>query len=535
MGALSEGSRLFPLAFAVALVAGACGDSAPGSNMHPDMTAPDFTFSVAPAPVRVVRGSSQPLNVTLMRTGGFADTVTVTVSGLPAAVTAAPLTIDAGSDAGTLVFDSTNAAVLGTSATVEITASAGALSHTLTVQLYVQGPHGSLDYSFNGTGYAIIPLGTAAVNDAAHGVAITPSGQIIVVGGGALNITSNTIAGAIALTADGQLDGTVFSAGKFIGSFTPGSNTNDHFFAVAVQPDGKIVAAGRAGSHLLLARFSSAGVLDNTFGVNGFVIEYSFDGAAYSLAVEPDGTIALGGYNASAATYMFVHYSTTGAIMGGLRPVPTSAQPGGIFRGVATRDDGKLLAVGPMGNAICMARYDLEDLLDSSFAGTSPGWVMARLGQNNSDHPGALVMAPDHSFYVASISSRGGYNDATVAHFLEGGTLDGGFNGVGWVGTPTNSAALDFDKPVALAWHPDGQVVLAYTLDNGGALQQDFAWARVTSDGLIASETKVVSTDFSGGGDFVGDVAVQPDGRIVVVGTVTANSRENFGVARYWP
>jgi uncharacterized delta-60 repeat protein len=78
------------------------------------------------------------------------------------------------------------------------------------------------------------------------------------------------------------------------------------FKAIAVQPDGKIVAAGTYGSGLqwwvfLLARFEADGSLDSGFGTNG-VVQYNYgnvDDEAEDLALLPDGSILVAGFTAT--------------------------------------------------------------------------------------------------------------------------------------------------------------------------------------------------------------------------------------------
>ncbi|HEY5947971.1 MAG TPA: hypothetical protein VIV40_20885 [Kofleriaceae bacterium] len=477
---------------------------------------------------------SEPATVTLTRTG-YTGAVTLNVTGLPAGVTADPLTIGEGADSGTLVLRSTSAAVLGSSAMATVTGEGGGSMQSAMVQIYVRGPHGALDTTFNTTGKVVVPLGASTVNDGAYGVAVMQNGTIVVVGGG----TSNQVnfAAAIALTPAGALDTTMFTGGKHIGAYTAGSSTSDLFYAAAVQPDGKVVAGGYAGvlgqSHFfLVARFTTLGVLDTTFGtgssgynITDFDPGLGDDAKAYALTIKPDGSILLGGFYYGTAGYATTaRYTSAGALVGRL-PNP----PGGYQAALGARSDGSVLAIGPVGAAIGIARYTANDTLDASF-GAGTGATTAVLRNAGSDVPASVMVLPDNKFYVGASTKNGANYEAAVARFTEAGTLDTTFGGTGYVTTPTNSP--NYDKLSAAALAPDGSVILAYTL--AGATN-DFAWVRVRSDGTIDPVTNVVTTDFGSGSDIARAVAVQPDGRIVVAGTATANGRSNFGVARYWP
>src|SRR5262245_721285 len=70
--------------------------------------------------------------------------------------------------------------------------------------------------------------------------------------------------------AAGDLDPTFGNGGKVITDFANGSGFNsDGASAVAVQSDGKIVVAGGSDGDFALARYTSAGFLDPTFGSGG--------------------------------------------------------------------------------------------------------------------------------------------------------------------------------------------------------------------------------------------------------------------------
>ena len=63
----------------------------------------------------------------------------------------------------------------------------------------------------------------------------------------------------------GSLDPT-FGSGGLVLTSTGGSAV----FSLALQPDGKILAGGGVNNTIGAWRYSSAGTLDTSFGVNGF-------------------------------------------------------------------------------------------------------------------------------------------------------------------------------------------------------------------------------------------------------------------------
>jgi uncharacterized delta-60 repeat protein len=107
----------------------------------------------------------------------------------------------------------------------------------------------------------------------------------------------------LAGAAPGRLDPTFGPAGKTTTNVGPSGSA----FALAVQPDGKIVvagttakrsASGAATSHFALARYHPDGHLDPAFGTGGKVVtDFGDDqsSVASALALQADGKIVVGG------------------------------------------------------------------------------------------------------------------------------------------------------------------------------------------------------------------------------------------------
>jgi uncharacterized delta-60 repeat protein len=86
------------------------------------------------------------------------------------------------------------------------------------------------------------------------------------------------------------------SAGKVVTDF---GGAEDVARAVGVQPDGRIVAVGWSHVDLALARYNTDGTLDPTFGTGGRVLTDFFDvgsdDRAYAMALQPDGKVVAAG------------------------------------------------------------------------------------------------------------------------------------------------------------------------------------------------------------------------------------------------
>jgi uncharacterized delta-60 repeat protein len=153
---------------------------------------------------------------------------------------------------------------------------------------------GSLDNTFDGDGIVRTDFSAWTVNDDDYcrGLAIQPDGKIIV--GGRSFVTPTTYAlVAMRYNTDGSLDTTFDGDGK--AQFEMPAIIEMYGFAL--QPDGKILVGGRSflnGSFTgLIARFNPNGSLDTSFGTNGSTTA-SMSGV-FSIALQSDGKIVAAG------------------------------------------------------------------------------------------------------------------------------------------------------------------------------------------------------------------------------------------------
>jgi uncharacterized delta-60 repeat protein len=125
-------------------------------------------------------------------------------------------------------------------------------------------------------------------------VLVLPDGKIVV-GGGSFVVGR--------YNPDGHIDHSFGSNGRSAGGFGSG---NGALYGLALQADGKLLVAGSiyytstANSVFAIGRYNSSGILDATFGNNGFVFT-DFTGAldeAFALTIQPNGKFVAAGYAA---------------------------------------------------------------------------------------------------------------------------------------------------------------------------------------------------------------------------------------------
>jgi uncharacterized delta-60 repeat protein len=166
---------------------------------------------------------------------------------------------------------------------------------------------GVLDTTFGAEGLATVDLTEGW--DSAESVAIQPDGKIVVAGDAGFCCEYTGSFGLARFDVDGTLDSSFSSDGVVITNFTGtnGGPPEDKAFDVAIQSDGKIVAAGVAGagwdsvSTFALARYDTDGTRDGTFGVHGKVTtkfrtmgpspDVYVGAIAHAIAIQPNGKI----------------------------------------------------------------------------------------------------------------------------------------------------------------------------------------------------------------------------------------------------
>ena len=347
--------------------------------------------------------------------------------------------------------------------------------------------------------------------------------------------------GATTSAQPGSLDGDFDADGKVTTSFGAG---DDSGHSVAIQPDGKIVVAGSAYNgtdhDFALARYNTDGTLDNSFSVDGKVTTAFGIGEdnGWSVAIQPDGKIVVAGYayNFAVREFAIGRYNTDGTLDNSFSvdgKVTTAFGTGADGWSVAIQPDGRILVAGYAYNGtdydFALARYNTDGTLDNSFS--VDGKVTTSFGTGH-DYGRSVVIQPNGKILIAGSAYIGTNGDFAIARYNADGTLDDSFSVDGKV-TTAFGTGTDYGQSVAL--QPDGKIVVAGTLLINGT-DYDFALARYNTDGALDNSFSVdgkVTTDFGTVSDQAFSVALQPDGRIVVAGLAYTGSGDDFAVARY--
>jgi len=175
-----------------------------------------------------------------------------------------------------------------------------------------------------------------------------------------------------AFGSPGDLDTTFGGDGKVTTVF----GRHGRAYGVAIQPDGKIVACGAARKgRLVIARYDTDGALDPTFGADGKVSGLAGTGACRALAIQPDGKIVAGGG-------VLARYDTDGSLDTSFGEIGIVATDG--VSALAIQADGQIVTASSSRETV--SRYDTDGSLDTSFGDdgtvstnvfTTGGWANA--------------------------------------------------------------------------------------------------------------------------------------------------------------
>jgi uncharacterized delta-60 repeat protein len=368
-------------------------------------------------------------------------------------------------------------------------------------------------------------------NDRARDVAIQPDGKIVTAGVSE-NANSSVVSVARVLP-NGSLDTTFGIGGKV--TISDGTSSSEAF-AVDIQPDGKIVVAGRGSQFftftyysLFVARLNADGSPDNTFGTGGKVIITSpANLIGYDMELQPDGKIVVGGTIYRVVGDGVFDYDMMAARLNPDGTPDNGFGNGGIFiyvHGTAAAtffEQAKALSIQPDGKIILagthLLRLNPNGTLDASFSSTP-----VPLNFPATD----IKLQPDEKILVSGSMNA----DFALARFKPDASVDTNFgvNGI---------ATLDFggsDIANAVYLDTNGDIVAGGSTLGGNPARKKFAVARFKPNGSpdfsFGNGGKVI-TDFGGNAEILG-LARQSDGKIVAAGEAKINIDRDYALARY--
>ena len=412
-----------------------------------------------------------------------------------------------------------------------------------------QAKPGGLDPSFGHGGKVTTKLVQGSRDEEIDRMTLQPDGKILAAGY-SWNGSQDDYALA-RYNPNGKLDPSFGKGGKVVIAYPK----EEWYDGVAVQPDGKIVAVGRATLGVTpafgITRFRKNGSLDTSFGSGGQVVLMLGDAAceANEVVIQPDGKIVVAGYTSDSGGYGFMlirltsrgaldtSFGTHGVVKTFFGPAGSAAD--GSASDLALQPDGKIVAVGygRMGAdayGFAAARYKPNGALDTSFG--SGGKATVSVGDEDTSYAYRVALQPDGKILVAGRA----YNTDTSAdmaaiRLTPAGKLDPSFGHGGKLIGPFGTG---YDSAEAVLVQRNGKIVLVgYARDSSNT--ERYAAARYTRNGRLdptfGSHGKAL-TGVHGHDDYALDGVLQPDGGIVAGGTADLSNDYSdyvFSLIRY--
>jgi uncharacterized delta-60 repeat protein len=399
---------------------------------------------------------------------------------------------------------------------------------------------GSIDTSYGQNG--VVNSSTVNIVEIANAAAIQADGKLIIAGSSGNSIVNGFLETKFALyrlNTDGSLDTSFNSNGSVltainaplppsVASASNGAPLNDVVKAIAIQADGKIIAAGSSGvnynvsgsqarySDFALARYNADGSLDTSFDADGkTTTSFSTRSEINSIKLLANGQILATGFvrstdaiNEFEADFVLVKYNSNGSLDTSFgvngKLVSTEFTPlqyaSGFAESILFQTDGKIILVGTINNGgpgiggnFALARYNANGTVDTSFG--VDGLVNIPFPYDEFIVGGSLgviaenaIMQPDGKIIVVGYNPGGGKENYAIARYNTDGTLDNSFGTKGVVRTDVgdsdrySSANGDHARSVNLL--ADGKILVsgdAHPISSPSG----FAIVKYNSDGSI--------------------------------------------------
>ncbi len=351
---------------------------------------------------------------------------------------------------------------------------------------------GSLDTSF-GTGGVYINEFGVSNNDYAKSIVEQADGKLVI--GGYVQNTDRDFA-VMRLNADGSVDNDFGLSGVVFADIGTSDSGND----IAIQSDGNILITGRsnADSNLRVVRLSGVdGDFDNGFGVNGIAtIDLGGSEYATSIAVDGSGRIILVGFRDADA--FVARLTSTGSLdtsFGNPNGYATTSLGGTSINDVGqviVQSDGSYVLVGssfdyslPFGQneAIGIARFTSTGIPDTGFGDNG---IVRQLvnGSNIYNNARDVIQQSDGKLIVVGVATPNSFGEVVVLRYNTNGTLDTGFGENGIVFAPSGFGSQEaYGVDIA----SDGTILVAGYSTYGGSSDFDTTIWRFDSTGALSA------------------------------------------------
>ncbi|MBC7748982.1 MAG: T9SS type A sorting domain-containing protein, partial [Methylotenera sp.] len=331
-------------------------------------------------------------------------------------------------------------------------------------------------------------------------------------------------------------------------------NNETHIFILqfgsfVIQPDSKIITAYKQdhynsfgqvdSSYFMTERYNTDGTLDTTFGTDGTVITDFGFGYNYvtAIALQSDGKVIVAGtsYNNQFAMARYTSDGELDTTFDGDGKVITSLGTGlkSYTSYVSVQADGKIIVAGvsypsipPQEFSFSIAKYNSNGSLDTSFDGDG---IVNNIFDDASGtyvNLNTIIEQPDGKFLVTT--ENGNSFEFVIRRYNASGGDDTSFGNNG------KSALLvqDVNRALGIALQPDQKIIVAGYSRSFETSEYEFNVARYSTNGVpdvSFDNDGVIASKFDSSNDVSSKLLIQPDDKIITIGTKITNAINTLG------
>jgi len=338
----------------------------------------------------------------------------------------------------------------------------------------------------------------------------------------------------------GSIDLSFDTDGKVTTAVGSGNNS---IYDIALQGDGKIVVVGSAfnGSNddIVVARYNVSGSIDSSFDFTGVkIIDMNFGhDFARAVKIQTDGKIVIAGeaYNGTDNDFVVIRLNSNGSFdnsfdTDGIVTTDFNTNFDNAFD-LALQTDGKIVVAGAAYvDSIYnfgVARYNTNGSLDNTFSTDGKTTVLL----TNNDQAYSVAIQSDGKIVLAGPTLQPDfYNAFGVVRLNTDGSLDNSFDTDGKVITSVGAFS---DEAHDIAIQTDGKIVVVGNATLTGPIR--FAVVRYNTNGTLDNTwngSGMTTTSFGATWDEARSVVIQPDGKILAGGIATSGT-PRYAIALY--
>lgn len=404
---------------------------------------------------------------------------------------------------------------------------------------------GALDGSFGVFGIKIYNSGEN-ISEFVSSMQVLQDGNIIL--GGYRN-EINIQSFLLKFNPSGELVNTFGDNGRvFLDSITNKNRIQDF----KIQSDNKIICMGflngDQSDDFMLLRYLDNGSLDSSFGVEGKTITDIGKGSndiLNSLKVQSDGKVLLGGTSilnsSSDKNIALTRYLSNGTLdynfgNSGKLILDIGQNTQDDLENLKILEGKKILVIGSTEDAqsSTLSDFTLVRLLENGDLDLSfgiNGKVITDVQNSSQDRVISSLILNNGKILLLGTSNNETSSEIVLVRYLQNGLIDTTFANNGkkiW-----RKDEIPVDEVITMKQQLDGKIIISGFVDYNDST--DIVLFRINETGVLDTTFGIqgVLVNNFGGQDYIKDIAIREDGKILILGSSLQNDNKDVLIARY--